>query len=148
MRGSPMIQTRRVALIAFFAALLLKPAVVLSEGLVQYQLEMGGFSRQKYQCVFVGSVIVNGKACAGAHISAELADAQGEVITERVDADETGRYELHLTVDGRPQSATQWKLTAKAAVMGAIPSEVEGRLILTDDLAVRIDRTIQLAEGA
>jgi hypothetical protein len=125
-------------------ALLLQPTLAACEGMIDVQLEMGSAVQQRYECIFVGTVTANGKPCAGAHVEADLAGAHDQAVTEIVYADAQGHYQLHVTLEGKPQDETRWKLTAKAAVIGASAMEVEGRVILPEESTVMIDRSIQL----
>jgi|GEM_PF-2543064 len=125
-------------------ALLFQPALAATEAHVDYQLEMGSVVHQTYSCVFAGTVTANGKVCPGAHVMANLEGKHGQDVTQNAEADDQGHYSLQVTVEGRPQDETLWKLTAKAAVIGSSPSELEGRVILPEETTVMIERSIQL----
>lgn len=138
-------QSRPAALDAvLLLILLLHPPLAAASGIITIQLEMGQTIHQRYECVFVGVVTANGKACPGAHVEADMAGVRGEAVTQMADADAGGRYTLHLTLEGSPTNETLWTLRARAAIMGAVPSEIEGRVILSEEPTVMIDRSIQL----
>jgi len=139
-----MVRSRAALTAALAAALLVQPTLAIAEGSVDIQLEMGGLTHQTYDCIFVGTVVANGKPMPGAHIAAYLTGSHGQDVTEITDADAQGHFQLHLALDGKPQDETTWKLTAKAPVMGADESAVEGRVILPEESNVMIDRSIQL----
>ena len=133
---------------ALLTALILPP-VHAAEGIVNYELQMGGPVHLTYACIFSGTVTCRGKACAGARVEADLAGAHDQAAVETAQADAQGRYVLKITMDAAPQEETTWKLIAKTDGISGEPTEVEGRTILMDETTVVIERAIRIeASGA
>src|SRR5688572_33178496 len=128
--GTPRVVLARATLM--FLTLLLQPFLSARGDGVSYELEMGGPIRQQYNCIFTGIVTLNGKVCPGARVTLDFF-GKDEERTETVDADDLGRYRVQTALEGTEQTQSTWRLTAKAAVIGATPVELEGRLIFTSE---------------
>ncbi len=129
----------------FVVTLPFKPTPAIGEEFVSYQLEMGDH-RQKYECIFTGLVTQKGKPCTGARVWVDLAGAPQEEISDVIRSDDEGRFILRVTLEGIPDGETRWKLSARAPTLNAAPAQIEGRLILSQDPTVTIDRFIALDE--
>lgn len=120
------------------------PLAAASKGGVSIAFDLNNPMPQTYACVFSGVVTCRGHACAGAHVRAEISPAGRPSMIQTVDTDREGHYSLQVLIEGAEQDETLWKLSAKPSMMGAEPSEVEGRLILLSETTVIIDRTLHL----
>ncbi len=86
---------------------------------------------QTYVYVFSGTITNKGRAVPHANVLVQFNTEGREQFTGQAMADENGRYQVTMRVEGLPEEAADWKVTARMMAKTMKVTEAEGRTILT-----------------
>ena len=145
----PKLPIRLWFLCVAFLLNILPPSVASAEhGIVTVALEWGS-SVHTYMYVFSGLVTCQNHPCANVHVDLVLETENQGALTQTALTGNDGRYLMQVTLQGSPQEASSWKLTAQTSSMSDQESaEAEGRVILSEDqTTVMVDRTLPLIQA-
>jgi len=142
----PAIRSLPILLYSLIQILVPITALAQPKGVVDCALEWHS-DNKTYTYVFSGVVSSEGRPCPNAKIHLQLSFSRQPDLVQETIALADGTYELKVSVTGKPEDSTDWKLIAQAPETSTQSAEIEGRTILTDENSVAVERPIQLVQG-
>lgn len=101
-------------------------------GIVAADVEWGS-SVQAYTYVFSGQVISQNHPCSNAQVDVSLDSDTAGVISQTTTTGEDGRYQMEITLRGKPEDSSMWKLEAHSSTpTEREAAEMEGRVIIME----------------
>lgn len=103
---------------------------------------------QTYVYIFRGIVTHKGRAVPHANVAVQFNTEGREEFTGEAIADEHGRYQVTMRVEGLPEEAADWKVTARLMTKTMKVTEAEGRTILTSNEETQVvQRPLEFVQG-
>jgi hypothetical protein len=140
---------RRFLIVAFFLNLLIPNALGAPADSDNFALDWGSNAKASYTYVFSGLLTCQNRPCSNARVDLDLETGSQGVISQTTQADEDGRYQMEVKVEGVPTDSSSWKLEARTFnTIRQQSAESEGRIILMDGRrTVVVDRSLLLIQA-